>query len=257
MRVRIAAWILAGVCVIGAMFAGLGYFARAWVALVATGAGVAILGVAIWVALRPSREAMAQAIATARPLRLLGSPRVRCFGSARRLARVLEVGPIQNAMFEPVIVAAIAAVPAPKRRLRVQMIAGVLIFVAIECIGWAFEHRPVGNIYVMFLVSSAGGLLVGGAVFPTYLRVVPGRLDVMECGWLGRQIIAVRRIDLRDKAIAIDLNTQVLLIDADSPKSTKIACGAIWDRWAFAHAVLMAAVSTHTPAPLPDDQLLG
>ena len=66
----------------------------------------------------------------------------------------------------------------------------------------------------------------------------------------------MKRLDLRTKPILVDLNRQIVRV-GDAADAPTIAFGAVWDNWGFAHAALMASISTHEPAPLPDDALVG
>lgn len=66
----------------------------------------------------------------------------------------------------------------------------------------------------------------------------------MECGWLGKRILSVKRLDSRTKPIIVDLNRQIVQI-GDAADAPTIAFGAVWDNWGFAHAALMASISTH------------
>jgi hypothetical protein len=181
--------------------------------------------------------------------------RVRCVGKVRRLARVLSQEPIVDRMFEPQVYRGTGAIKSTGRKQAAQIVIGIAVAAAVVVGQWYF-FRQIGNVYLDFMIAVGAAMVIGGAMFPTYLRVVPGRIDVMECGWLGKQILSVKRIDLRTKPIIVDLNRQLVQVGeaADAPK---IAFGAVWDNWGFAHAVLEAAVSTHTPPPLPDDALIG
>ena len=190
---------------------------------------------------------------------------MRCGGKLKHLARIAALGPIGDELFEPAVFLAIGSTRSPARKQFVQILAGVAIVVGGAWAEQHFIHR-LSAPYFLFLAGVGGAMLAGAAVFPTYLRVVPGRIDVMECALLGRRIITVRRIDLRSLPVFVEANRQMLEIGrdagsgkgADGSKSCEvIPFAAIWDRWGFAHAVLRGAISTHTPPPLPDDALVG
>ena len=187
---------------------------------------------------------------------LAGTGRIRCLGKLKALARIAALGPIEDRMFEPAIFLAVGSTKSPPRKQAVQIVAGALIVLVGLWLEHRFLHRFTTAPYVLFLAGVGGAMLVGAAVYPTYVRVVPGRIDVMECALLGRRIISVRRIDLRTRPVLVDVNRQMLEI-GDGGAYERMPFAAIWDRWAFAHAVLMASISTHTPPPLPDDALVG
>ncbi len=183
------------------------------------------------------------------------SSRVLCVGVPRKIARVAALGPIEDRMFEPQVFLAVGSTKSPRRKQIVQIVSGVLIVIIATWIEWNFMHRITAP-YILFIAGIGGAMLVGSAVYPTYLRVVPGRIDIMECALLGHRIISVRRIDLRTRAVTLDAGKQMLHIDS-IPYAQTIPFSAIWNAYGFAHAALSAAISTHEPAPLPDDALIG
>ena len=231
----------------------LSYFLPSTIAAWIAGGISLLVLVARWLLGRIGMEHVQSARELVRASPAIG--RVRCNGKARKLARIIALGAIEDRMFEPQVFLSIGAAPSPRRKQVVQIVAGILIAGAAAWAEWHFMRRLTAP-YFIFLAGVAGAMLVGTVVYPTYLRVVPGRIDIMECALLGRRIIRVRRIDLRSRAVTIDAGAQLLHVDA-VPKFELIPFAAIWDRWAFAHAALMAAVSSHTPPPLPDDALVG
>ncbi len=216
--------------------------------------GVVLAGLIAWVILKrsggPPKETI---LAAMRPLD--SSARVRCHGKPVFIGRILAREPIGDTMFEPCVFRGTGATPATGQRKVVSFAAGILLGVGLIYAQIHYWHRVQGA-YLDVLLAIGAGIAVGAWVFPTYLRVVPGRIDIMECGLLGRRILSVDRIDLRSQPVVVDLNRQVVRIGPD-PTPRTIAFGAVWDNWGFAHAVLMGAVSTATPPPLPDDALVG
>jgi hypothetical protein len=104
-----------------------------------------------------------------------------------------------------------------------------------------------------------GLLLAYSAVawlWPTYFRVVPGRLDVMRFGSLRGRPVSIERFDLHTAKLLVDMRRWVVFID-DEERQIELPIALMRDRRRFAHAVLLAALSTYEPAPLPDDALLG
>ena len=181
--------------------------------------------------------------------------RVSCMGVPRKIARMAALGPIEDRMFEPQVFLSIGSTKSPARKRIVQIVSGSVIVIVAVWIEWSFMHRVTAP-YILFLAGIGGAMLIGSAAYPTYLRVVPGRIDIMECALLGRRIISVRRIDLRSRAVTLDAGKQLLHVDS-IPNVDVIPFTAIWNAWGFAHAALSAAISTHEPPPLPDDELVG
>ena len=110
--------------------------------------------------------------------------------------------------------------------------------------------------YAAHLTGIAAGGFITAAIWPVYLRVVPGRLDILRYNTLGRTVSEIVKHDLRTSAVLVDLNQRCVFLAKDGI-TTEIGFGAVRDPYEFAHAVLTAAVSTHQPAPLPDDALIG
>jgi hypothetical protein len=113
-----------------------------------------------------------------------------------------------------------------------------------------------GNVYIEVLAAAAGGVLLGTLLFPTYIRLVPGRMDVLQCGFLGRAILSKRSIELRGRKVVVDLSTRVVTVGTGG-ETPPIGYAAMWDGPEFVNAVLQACVSTHTPPALPEDALVG
>ncbi len=202
---------------------------------------------------RVGRAERARCLALIRPSDTPG--RVRCVGKVSRIARILAQEPISDTMFEPQVFRGTGALKSSGPKRAAQVIIGVVVAGSMFWAQWHFL-RNMANVHMDVMLALGAAMIIGGAMFPTYLRVVPGRIDIMECGWLGKRILSVKRLDLRTKPIIVDLNRQIVQI-GDAADAPKIAFGAVWDNWGFAHAALMASISTHEPAPLPDDALIG
>lgn len=182
--------------------------------------------------------------------------RIACHGDPRHLARVVARGPLEDALFEPRVFFGMGAFRASGHQRAAQWIAGVCVFVALVWLEGGFGRGGMANPYFVGLAAVAGGVVIGTLAFPTYVRVVPGRLDVMQCGFLGRSFLSRRSLDLRKQRVVIDLTTQVIVY-SDGSGTPPIGYAAMWDSAAFVNAVILACISTHTPPPLPDDALVG
>jgi hypothetical protein len=98
-----------------------------------------------------------------------------------------------------------------------------------------------------------------GWLWPTYFRIVPGRLDVMRFNNLRNRLVGVCRLDLRKAKLLIDLRRGVIFIDDADGHTGEFPI--VWMRRAtrerLAYHLLLAALSSYQAPDLPDDKLLG
>lgn len=177
--------------------------------------------------------------------------RIRCVCPP---ARIMRHGTIANVPFEPIICSApfvaecgglialsfVAAVPA----------FGVLYFVGRQ-IGVTDSSLPF-----TILTSSFLGCFAVQLLWPTYLRIVPGRVDVMRFSAIKRRGAVVASYNLRRGVVLVDLRRSLVFLgNEDGIRQLSLAMTP--RKTYVVYALLLAAFSTHDPPPLPDDQLLG
>lgn len=94
-------------------------------------------------------------------------------------------------------------------------------------------------------------------VFPVYLRIVPGRMDLMRFSSFRRNGKRTRSFDLRSVKISVRCDTKT--IEIQEPGQVRYRINLFWflTPYDLARGVLQGAVSTHPAPPLPDDELLG
>ena len=153
--------------------------------------------------------------------------------------------------FEPAIFAAFLVVN-PSGKSSTLGVLAMLIFFAGEFTGlWKTGLAAVGGFAAVF-----AGFGLGELMWPTYFRVVPGRIDIMRYSFLSDRPVGVTKTPLRDARIIYDHSNKMLHLHTD---------GEWKDYWImlvprrrqFIRALFLAAASTHQPPPLPDDALLG
>lgn len=99
--------------------------------------------------------------------------------------------------------------------------------------------------------------------WPAYIRLAPGRLDVMHYRLLGHGKSHITTYDLRRSRVLVDLKRNVAAIDTGTHPAHAGAAPdvlniiTIRDRVGLAKSIFEAARSTHPTPPLPDDALLG
>jgi hypothetical protein len=104
-------------------------------------------------------------------------------------------------------------------------------------------------------------LPVWGAVallWPTYLRVVPGRLDVIRYSVFPRWRTEVRSWNLRDARILVDLRGMRVSIDIPGdPGPVEFSIGLLPRRTRFARMLFWAAMSSYRAPAIADGELIG
>lgn len=180
--------------------------------------------------------------------------RVACVGKPSALALLARQGSIEDLAFEPAAFHALMGVPLRAREWFVWIVLSLAFSAGLFAL---FSHMlSMGMGYVAVLVAVSAAAFITAALWPTYFRLVPGRFDVLRYNTLGRNVSEVIKHDLRTSAVLVDLNQCCVFLSRDGIIS-EIGFGAVRNPHAFAHALLLAAVSSHTPAPLPDDALVG
>jgi hypothetical protein len=106
------------------------------------------------------------------------------------------------------------------------------------------------------LAGALAGILAFGVLWPAYLRVSPGRLDVLRGGW-GTSLRCVASVDLRDATIWIDLRRRRIFLKEPGKRLVWFSTDLTGRRCALARAIVAAALTTQAPIPLPDDALVG
>ncbi len=244
---------------------------------------------------------------------------------------IVQHGELRDVPFEPAIFPARYARDFTRHMKIAAAGTAVPTFVLIWwAAGWLGVRNALSFGYILGWASLTAGHAVAMGLWPTYYRIVPGRLDVMRFSLLGNQVISLDRYDLRQSRIEIDLRRYVACVgdaadaqpaasdaagssssapptgpaaggdttvpaaaivvpasapgafvdsasppatavDAQSPAAAEIDPSSaprvpptgefplmlMRRRTEFAHALLLAAISTHEAPPLPEDALLG
>jgi hypothetical protein len=133
----------------------------------------------------------------------------------------------------------------------------VLAFLAVLGLGfrgfvgvfeWALVPVFVADVGLTDAVTSL--------LWPTYLRLVPGRLDVLGYSPFSRKPNFYHGYDLRDAQITVDLRRSFVSIASPRGK-LEFGIALMRERRYFAYMLFLAAMSTHQPGPVPEDELLG
>lgn len=181
------------------------------------------------------------------------SMRIQCVGVPAELKRF---GPLEDVPFEPSIFHAALAVMPRRRTLIVAWIlaSGVCVVAWASVGGRALFSTVPGPC----MIYGTYALVMGAVAWlrPVYFRVVPGRLDVLWYSALSHKPIRVQRHDLKAPKVLVDLRRAAIFI-GDGKDAPEYAYALVRGGKRLAYMVLLAALSTNEPGPLPDDELLG
>lgn len=189
--------------------------------------------------------------------------RLRLVGSAKDLFRVLHAPPLGEDSFEPRIFALRAAVPAPAGRWYTLWIVTIVI-ASIVWTWFRVQYRAQIGISLLgpwdYWAIMCLMTLPFMWTWPTYLRISPGRLDVVRFPFLGAGRPRVRSIDLRSARVLVNLHAQSVVVEpADEMARALVVQINQWgaSNVELARALFEAARWEGEMLTLPDDALLG
>ncbi len=174
--------------------------------------------------------------------------------------KVESIGELADVLFEPAIFRAPFFGGFEKGHDRTALFAGIVMIIvcALTVLRLGLGGAFAASAHYYLAAGIGLALLVHEWLSPTYLRIVPGRVDVMEFGVFLRGRARVTKYDLRTARVVVDLRQLAVFID-DNEKNVhaELAIAFVRDRYRLAYYLLLAALSTHEPGPLPDDALVG
>ena len=187
--------------------------------------------------------------------------RLRAVGSRRRLESLRTSEIDLESGFEPAIFRITFAVE-PKysagRKTCALFVVGLIVVVMTEVM---FGTVPQGAGYITLLAALCFARFSRALIWPTYLRIVPGRMDVLQYGFLGRGRPRVRSYDLRTSRLYIHINSSLAVFATDSNDGELLpAVSTGWfqnDPVEFERTLLTAALTDLPSPPLPDVELIG
>lgn len=184
------------------------------------------------------------------------SRRVWCVGETEELRGVMRHGPIEDASFDPI---AFPIWKVPRRPVAIATWIGVTIAAAVAAyasVQWAYGARA-GLLAALFGAPPVGSVAAAW-IFRRYVRLTPGRYELLSFPALGSGRPVIERIDLRGRRVMVDLRRwTILIIERPGGRPRCVEFTDAESRDALAHAVLRAAASTANVPDLPDDALIG
>lgn len=245
---------IAGLCVIGlaGVLRQMGVFGGLFPAVVETGTAAYWLVFCVIIIRHSRRRKRAEADAGEGED---SAGRIACVGESEMLAahgELTDVAFAPSVFFAPVL-------PSAANRARsvvvwVGLSVGLLIPTFIA--SYAMTGRPYGLGIAQLVGPVALAFLVAEFLYPQYVRIVPGRVDVLHYAPLRWRAVRTERYNLKRARVFVDLKLSVVVID-DRERKLEFSTAFIPRGRRLAYMILLAAISTHEPGPLPDDELLG
>lgn len=182
--------------------------------------------------------------------------RVRCIGAPEE---ILEYGSLDPVMFEPAIFSPAIGIARDSMPAKwcVVIVALLLFFgsLAVRFLGSASLFPEGGWIWVFW-----GGMVAGFAVaswlWPSYYRIVPGRVEIMRFAFRVRQLPRIQRLDLMRSRVLVDLRRWVVIV-GEGRAATDFTIRFVPGRRRMAYYILLAAVAERQAPELPKDELVG
>lgn len=182
--------------------------------------------------------------------------RVRCIASPEGAKRLKALGPIQSEPFEPQEFWGLLVLPPRPEMVAVWVIVSVASAGVLLALVSGGTLKGLGGAgawsWMLFYVSFAAGGLAVAALWPTKIRVVPGRVDVLRALVFTPWKPEVRRISMRTSGVVVDLKHWRTIVEGPSAET----CLSLWmwpvrGRMEMAHAILMGAVSEYKAVEVP------
>lgn len=182
--------------------------------------------------------------------------RVRAVGRPEQLAPLMG---FPNEFFEPRVFRDIESQPVWYRVLLVAVIC--ILYIAAFLLIQSNAVSGPRFLDPLVRMSPSLGLILGFWLMiqlnARYLRLVPGRLDVLQGGLFRDRMWLVESRDLRRSKISVRFDKTAIEIESSDKTALTIRFGGVNSPLQFVHDLLEAAVSTHPAPALPDDALLG
>jgi hypothetical protein len=132
--------------------------------------------------------------------------------------------------------------------------ASLLVGCLITKYGLGMDFGRLGYTKLCAAFLLAEGLTA--LLWPTYLRLVPGRLDVLGYSPFSRTPLFFDSYDLHAMKITADLRNSFVSIQS-AGGGIDLGISLMRERRRFVYMLFLAAMSSYSPSPVPADRLLG
>ncbi|MFH1749059.1 MAG: hypothetical protein ABIG44_18665 [Planctomycetota bacterium] len=178
--------------------------------------------------------------------------RLRCIGAPEELEKY---GELVDVAFEPAIFN-VSWTNLAVFRSNVRWFAiftGVIAWIVISivcCLAFGFSINVVLN---AAMVASLIACVATALIWHTYIRITPGQLEIVQYSVFGRKSISSFAINLREVHMLVNLWRGYVHIDSPEPggEPFRFSTALIPGSRRLAYMILLGALSTHKPGPLP------
>jgi len=188
------------------------------------------------------------------PLHPDESQRLQCIGNP---GAITSVGPLRNILFEPAEfnIAWTKSAYGRDGAKALALLTGVIALVVY--VGAVFAYSlpllPAILFCAPFIVSTVYAVVA--TFWRTRLRIVPGRMEVLQYSVFGRRRSYRVVIPLRETKVLVNMWKHYVRVEGPGVENGKWILGTqlVPRRRELAYYVLLAALSTHKPGPIDDE----
>ncbi len=109
---------------------------------------------------------------------------------------------------------------------------GMLQLLSLIMGGWGAMLKSSGMMgYAMTGAAMVSGLVCAELIWPVYVRLVPGRLDVFHYGFLGSGEPEVETHDLKLKGVCVDFGSYTIALEPERPAGKPLPALVQAKRW--------------------------
>lgn len=104
--------------------------------------------------------------------------------------------------------------------------------------GWSGVMKNSGFLgYAMTGAGMVSGVVSAELIWPKYLRVVPGRLDLFSYGFLGSGEAMVETHDLKRQGVCVDFGSYTIALEPERPVGEPLPAMVRGKKWPYGQAM--------------------
>ena len=164
---------------------------------------------------------------------------------------ILRLGPMGDLSFPPQVFRLTLGAPLSSGDVLLACVLGAVTVIVVHVAGAAFFWF---GLTILLAIGTA--LALAACLRPSYVRIVPGRLELLRYGFLPSRACQVRGYDLRKARVLVDLRRCVVFIDEQETRCD-FSFALVVRPHRLAYYVLRAATCASNAPSLPTETFLG